>query len=72
MTLDNDAILKMLEQFEKESEAFTLEALRFVWFMRGGLDYDTAFQLTQFERDSIHKLIEDNFETTKKTGLPFF
>lgn len=72
MILDNDAIVGLLEQYENESKAFTVEAFKFIWYMRGGLSYETAYELSQFERDTIHKLIEENFETTKKTGLPFF
>jgi hypothetical protein len=28
--------------------------------------------LTSEERDIIDEIIKDNFETTKKSGLPFF
>ena len=42
------------------------------WYMRGGLSYDQALQLSVGERKLINKLIKDNLETTKKSGLPFF
>ena len=42
------------------------------WYMRGGISYDHALQLSVGERKLINKLIKDNLETTKKSGLPFF
>ena len=40
--------------------------------MRGGISYDDAIMLSQVERDIIAKLIKENMETTKKSGLPYF
>jgi hypothetical protein len=40
--------------------------------MRGGLSYDDAMTLAIQDREIIKKIIDDNMETTKKTGLPFF
>jgi len=48
------------------------EALRMVWYMRGGLTYETAMQLSIAERKIIGNIVKDNMETTKKTGLNFF
>jgi hypothetical protein len=42
------------------------------WYMRGGLTYDQALQLSVAERKIISELIKSNLETTKKSGLPFF
>lgn len=42
------------------------------WYMRGGLPYDQALQLSVTERNIINELIKGNLETTKKSGLPFF
>jgi len=57
---------------EKESREIKQEALRMVWYMRGGLSYEAALNLSSDERTSISKIIADNLETTKKSGLPFF
>jgi hypothetical protein len=57
---------------DKEIIAIRSEALRLAWWMRGGLPYDQALQLSVDERKIISKIIEDNMETTKKSGLPFF
>jgi hypothetical protein len=40
--------------------------------MRGSLTVDEAYQLDFESREIINSLIEENLETTNKTGLPFF
>lgn len=40
--------------------------------MRGGLTYDEAIMLNQSEREIVAKIVKDNMEATKKSGLPFF
>lgn len=57
---------------EKEAEAIRNETFKICWFMRGGLTYSEAMQLSHRERDMIGKLVKENLETTKKSGLPFF
>lgn len=57
---------------EKESNDIRQEALKMSWYMRGGITYDQALQLSVNERTTISELIKENLETTKKTGLPFF
>lgn len=57
---------------EKESNDIRQEAIKMSWYMRGGLAYDQALQLSVTERMAISQLIKENLETTKKSGLPFF
>jgi hypothetical protein len=57
---------------DKEINDIRLEALRMAWYMRGGLPYDQALQLSVSERKIISGIVKDNMETTKKSGLPFF
>jgi len=57
---------------EKETKGIKDEALRLSWNMRGGLSYNEAMALSPDERESITKIIKDNLETTKKSGLPYF
>jgi hypothetical protein len=40
--------------------------------MRGSLTIDQAYRLDYESREIIQKIVEENLETTKKTGLPFF
>ena len=72
MTLDNDAIVALIESYDKESKAVKEEALKMCWFMRGGLTYEEAMYLSTQERELIAKIIKSNMETTKESGLPFF
>jgi len=57
---------------ERECDEIRQEALRMSWYMRGGISYDHALQLSVGERKLINGLIKENLETTKKSGLPFF
>jgi hypothetical protein len=57
---------------EKESNSIRQEALQLAWYMRGGLAYDQALQLSVGERRIINEIVKGNLETTKKSGLPFF
>jgi hypothetical protein len=57
---------------EKEVKTIKSNALRTVWYMRGGISYAESMNLTSDERDIIDEIIKENFETTKKSGLPFF
>lgn len=70
--MDSDQIAKMVDQMDKETTDIRQEALKVAWYMRGGVSYDQALQLSISERTSISTLIKENLETTKKTGLPFF
>jgi len=70
--LDSDEISKMIEGMDKEVLEIRQEAIKMSWYMRGGLSYDQALQLSVAERNIISSLIKDNLDTTKKTGLPFF
>ena len=42
------------------------------WYMRGGVSYTDILNMSISERKTISKIIEDNMDTTKKSGLPFF
>ena len=72
LTLDNDEIVSWLEKLDKEARALKKEALKYSWFMRGGITYEDAMMLSYDERKMIADIVEDNMETTKKSGLPFF
>ena len=62
----------MIDRMEQEAAALRGEILKLCWYMRGGLTYSEGMNLSFKERDLISKLVKDNLETTKKSGLPFF
>lgn len=57
---------------DKEVDEIRQEALKMAWYMRGGLTYDQVMALGLNERAAIGRLIKENLDTTKKSGLPFF
>lgn len=62
----------MVDGMEKEVSDIRQEALKMSWYMRGGISYNQALQLSVNERQAINELIKENLDTTKKSGLPFF
>ena len=70
--MSSDQISRMVDQMDKETADIRREAIQLSWYMRGGLTYDQALQLSVSERTLISELIKENLETTKKSGLPFF
>jgi hypothetical protein len=65
-------MIAWFDQLEAQSKALKEETLRLCWYMRGSLSYEDAVCLSLDERNMIGKLIKDNLETTKKSGMPFF
>jgi len=72
LTLSNEEIVSLLNDYDKETKAIKKDALKLSWYMRGGLTYDDIMVLSTTEREWIGDIIKDNLETTKKSGLPFF
>jgi hypothetical protein len=67
-----DDMLSYFDQLERQSKALKEEVLRLCWYMRGGITYDEAIMLSYTEREIINKIVKDNLETSKKSGMPFF
>jgi hypothetical protein len=61
-----------LDNYEKQIRAIKEEALRFTWWLRGGLSYEDAMLLCQTDKELINIIIKDNMEATKTSGMPFF
>ena len=70
--MSSEDISKLVDQMDNECNEIRQEAIKMAWYMRGGLTYNDALQLSSAERKLIGTLIKDNLETTKKSGLPFF
>jgi hypothetical protein len=70
--LDTDGIEKLVKQYESDTKAVKDELMRICWFMRGSISYSESLMLDVDEREIIGKLIKDNLETTKESGMPFF
>jgi hypothetical protein len=72
LVLNSDQISNWIDQLDKEAKSIKSESLKMVWYMRGGLSYEAALNLSTEERSVVSEIIKDNLETTKKSGLPFF
>jgi hypothetical protein len=48
------------------------ELLKICWYMRGGVTYQEALNMSLEERQIVGNIVKDNLETTKKTGRDFF
>jgi hypothetical protein len=70
--LDAPGIEKLIEQMEREVRAVKKNAQRISWYMRGGISYVDVLNMSPDELKMANELIDDNLETTKKTGLAFF
>lgn len=57
-----------------ESEVTDIKkaSLSFAWYMRGGVSYEDALNMSSMERNAIAELVNNNLEVTKKSQLPFF
>ena len=57
---------------DQEAAAIKENCIKLSWHMRGGITYDQTMMLSPQERKMISDLAKDNYETTKKSGLPHF
>jgi hypothetical protein len=64
-------ILQEAARLDKEAKAIKKEVLKLCWYMRG-LSYAEGMNMSWDEREIISEIVKENFETTKKSGLPFF
>lgn len=60
----------MLKQYDSEAETIRQEVFKITWYMRGGINLDQAFMLSQKDMKLISNVIKDNIDLTKKTGMP--
>jgi hypothetical protein len=65
-------IVEFIESLEKDIKAFKKQLFKLAWYMRGSLNMEQVYQLDITDRNIIFDIIEENLETTKDSGLPFF
>lgn len=65
-------IEELVKGLENESKQMKKNLFKLCWFMRGSITMEEAFQMDWENREIIYKIIEENLETTKESGLPFF
>ena len=72
LTLTLDEIQEVVIELENESKALKEEIYKLAWYMRGAISITEAYILDSQDREIISKIILDNLQTAKETGLPFF
>jgi hypothetical protein len=70
--MSQEDMVAYFNRLENQSKALKEEALRLAWYMRGSVSYDEAMLLSDIDRGIISKIVKDNLETSKKSGMPFF
>ncbi len=64
--------LDLVKGLDMEVKQLRADLIKICWYMRGGISMDEAFALTVDDREIIADIVKENFEITKKTGMPFF
>jgi hypothetical protein len=64
--------MKYLKDLDSETKNLKHELLKICWYMRGGVTYQEALNMSIDERKIVANIVKDNLETTKKTGRDFF
>ena len=71
MTLNNEEVIKLLNDYDRESKALRKYIYKLVWYMRGGVSLDQAFEIGYQDREIINEIVKENIEKTKETGYLF-
>ena len=64
--------MKYLKDMDSDIKNLKHELLKICWYMRGGVTYQEALNMSLEERQIVGNIVKDNLETTKKTGRDFF
>jgi len=64
--------MALVEDYERQVRSIKQNILKMCWFMRGGVTYSELMEMSVQERNIIGKIVEENLETTKKSGIAFF
>jgi len=70
LALGNEEIVKLLDEFDKQTKALEKELLEITWYMRGGISYSEATGLSSSERRHINEIIKQNIKNVNETKLP--
>ena len=70
--MGDSEIVAHLKDFDNQTKNLKLEIMKICWFMRGGMSWTEALNLSPDERAIASQLVKENMDTTKKTGQPFF
>lgn len=64
--------MSYLDSHDKDIKALKEELLRICWFMRGGIGYSEAMELSPQDRAIIGDIVKSNLELAKESKMPFW
>lgn len=64
--------MSYLDSHDKDIKALKEELLRICWFMRGGIGYSEAMELSAQDRAIIGDIVKSNLELAKESKMPFW
>jgi len=68
--LTDQDIMNEMGRMGNETKELANELLKMIWFMRGSISYEEAWNLTSHEKQCIGKIIESNIDISKKINHP--
>ena len=72
MTWSVDRILEEVKILENYTKEVKHEIFKLSWYMRGGLSFEEAWNLSIEDRNILRDIIKENYEITKESKLPHF
>ena len=72
MLNSDQEIQELIKGMDREVKDIKEDLFRLSWYMRGGITFSEIYNMGIQEREIIGKIINQNLDTTKKSGLPFF
>ena len=70
--MGDSEIVNHLKGFDNQTKNLKMEIMKICWFMRGGMSWQEALNLSPAARGIAAQLVKENMDTAKKTGQPFF
>ena len=64
--MNNQEIGEEIDRLDSECNQIKDSVINICWWMRGGISHYEAWNLSDKERQLIHKLIKNNLDTMKK------
>jgi len=68
LQLTPEQLVEVLEGYEKDVKAIKRDALQIAWFMKGGVDYDSAMAFGKQDKEIVKDIIKETVEAAKKNN----
>lgn len=69
---DPDLYRDTITRLQSETSKIVHSVVELTWYMRGGLQYPDALNLTRGERDMMRSFIESRMEKQKDQSFPVY